>query len=136
MKKINSKQVLKSFDLDYSLGFGNRKDADKLSPTQVLFRNATLGIEKYELLHIIYSKGYGKVYEDIADSVKHRYFTKMYNYLVDIKLEEVDSLNEIIPSLDEKVVKTSLNKLILYFQDLEEYEKCAVIKKILDLLKK
>lgn len=136
MKKISSQQVLKSFDLDYSLGFGNRKDKDKLTPSQVLFKNATLGIEKYELLHIIYSKGYGKVYEDIADSVKHRYFNKMYHYLADVKLEEIGTIKEIVPSLDEKVVKSSLNKLILYFQDLEEYEKCAVIKKILDLLKK
>jgi hypothetical protein len=136
MKKINSQQVLKSFDLDYSLGFGSRKDQGKLSHTQVLFKNATLGIEKYELLHIIYSKGYGKVYENIADSVKHRYFNKMYGYLADIKLEEVEDLQEILPSLDEKVVISSLNKLILYFQNLEEYEKCAVIKKILDLLKK
>jgi hypothetical protein len=135
MKKINSQQVLKSFDLDYSLGFVSGKGKDKLSPPQLLFKNATLGIEKYELLHIIYSKGYGKVYEDIADSVKHRYFNKMYNYLQDIKLEEIDSIKQIIPTLDDKVVKSSLNKLILYFQDLEEYEKCAVIKKILDLIK-
>ena len=136
MKKISSQQVLKSFDLDYSFGFGNPKDSKKLSPTQVLFRNATLGIEKYELLHIVYAKGYGKVYEDIADSVKSRYFNKMYGYLANIKLEDVDSLYEILPTLDEKVVKSSLNKLIFYFQDLEEYEKCAVIKKLLDLLKK
>lgn len=136
MKKISSQQVLRSFDLDYSLGFANRKNTDKLSPPQVLFKNATLGIEKYELLHIIYSKGYGQVYENMADSVKQRYFNKMYGYLANIKLEEIDSLREILPSLDEKVVQSSLNKLIFYFQELEEYEKCAVIKKILDLLKK
>jgi hypothetical protein len=136
MKKINSQQVLKSFDLDYSLSFLSGKGKEKLSSPQTLFKNATLGIEKYELLHLIYSKGYGKVYEDIADSVKDRYFNKMYKYISEIKLEEIESIKEIIPSLDEKVVKSSLNKLILYFQHLEEYEKCAVIKKILDLVKK
>jgi hypothetical protein len=135
MKKISSQQVLKSFDLDYSFGLKTGKTSQGMNKNQVLFKNATIGVEKYELLHIIYSKGYGKVYVDISESVKDRYFNKMFKYLHEIDLEDINSLKEIVPSLDEKVVRSSLAKLILYFQDLEEYEKCAIIKKILDLIK-
>jgi len=136
MKKISSQQVLRSFDLDYSLGLKTGKSSQGMNKNQVLFKNATVGIEKYELLHVIYSKGYGKIYVDMSESVKDRYFNKMFKYLQEIDLSDINSIKEIVPSIDEKVVKSSLNKLILYFQDLEEYEKCAVIKKILDLLKK
>jgi hypothetical protein len=135
MKKISSQQVLKSFDVDYSFGLKTGKTSQGMNKNQVLFKNATIGVEKYELLHIIYSKGYGKVYVDISESVKDRYFNKMFKYLHEIDLEDINSLKEIVPSLDEKVVRSSLAKLILYFQDLEEYEKCAIIKKILDLIK-
>jgi hypothetical protein len=135
MKKISSQQVLKSFDLDYSFGLKSGKIPQGMNKNQVLFKNATIGVEKYELLHIIYSKGYGKVYVDISESVKDRYFNKMFKYLQEIDLNDINSLKEIVPSLDEKVVRSSLSKLILYFQGLEEYEKCAIIKKILDLIK-
>lgn len=134
MKKISTNHVLTSFDIDYALGFKDRKDQDKLSKNQTLLKNAALGVEKYELLHTVYSRGYGQVYLDISEKVKDRYFNKMFNYLSDVDIADKESLLEILPSLDEKVTKTSLNKLISYFQDLEEYEKCAVIKKVLDIL--
>jgi hypothetical protein len=136
MKKISTNHVLTSFDIDYALGFKDRKDQDKLSKNQTLLKNATLGVEKYELLHLVYSRGYGQVYLDISEKVKDRYFNKMFKYLSEVDLSDTSALLEILPSLDEKVVEASLSKLIFYFQELEEYEKCAVIKKVLDTLTK
>jgi hypothetical protein len=134
MKKITTQHVINSFEQDYYLGFKDRKNAGSLTPNQTLLKNATLGVEKYELLHVIYSRAYGETYSKISESVKDRYFNKMFSYLEKVDLSDIDSLLEIIPSLDENTIKKSFSKLLYYFQDLEEYEKCAVVKKVLDNL--
>lgn len=101
---------------------------------EFLLRSAVIGAEKYEFFDIVYYKTYRENYKKISRSVKDTYFNKLYRYISNLDLDDKDSILITAESLHRETVNASLNKLLLYFQDLEEYEKCAVIKKVLDLV--
>lgn len=134
MKNYTKQHVLEAFESDVKTQFKESKAYSRLSLSQSGLKNAITGIEKYNFLHIIYLRAYGQVYSKISSEVKSRYYHKMFNHLSLVNVNELETLQEVVEKLDSVVVKKNLNKLLTFFVDLEEYEKCTVIKSILDIL--
>jgi len=72
--------------------------------------------------------------EDIKEMGDRVAYERAYYYLSKIDIENKMHQDSILLNMDDNL-KKSLNKSILYFQEYEEYEKCAFIKKILDFTK-
>lgn len=102
---------------------------------EFLFRKAILGAETYELMDIMYLKTYKERYKEVSSNVKYKHFNKLFLLLTKVNLEDKETLKKATNIMDEKVVLDSLDKMMYYFQDLEEYEKCALIKKFSDIVK-
>ena len=109
---------------------------DTLNNPFVLMGMVLRGVENYHIMDVMYKKQYPKEYAKVQKMVKYKYYTKLYSHLTRVKNLTVESIYKIGESFDIKDVRYCLDLLRVYYESLEEYEKCSVIKKYIDLLHK
>ena len=69
--------------------------------------------------------------EDIVKAYEFMTYNRAYSYMENFKLDNEEHKN-ILKRFTNKDLISSLNMSIFYFEDLEEFEKCLTLKKILD----
>lgn len=100
----------------------------------VLMGMVLKGLENYIIMDSMYLRHYGQQYKNVKPVVKHKYYCKLFKYLTRIDDTKFDTIHRIGESFEVENVKSALDTLLVYFELIEEYEKCAVIKKYHDLL--
>ena len=100
----------------------------------VLLGMVVRGLENFQLMDLMYKRNFPKEYDSIQKSLKYKYYCKLFQYLERIDSSNFDSKHSIGESFDVDSVNFGLNTLRMYFENIEEYEKCIVVKKYLDLL--
>lgn len=106
-----------------------------LNNPYVLMGMVVKGIENYFMMDMMYMQRYPKEYTNVRNVTKHKYFTRIYNYLEKIDSDNFGKEYNIGDSFGRDEAFLSLDHLRKYFEKIEHYEKCAVIKKYQDLLK-
>jgi hypothetical protein len=107
---------------------------DALKNPFVLMGMVMKGVENYYMMDIMYVRQYPAQYKHVREAVKQKYFTKMYNYLTRIDSTKFETFYRIGESFEKDDVFLALDTLKYFFEEIEHYEKCAVIKKFQDLL--
>lgn len=100
----------------------------------VLMGMVLRGIDNFHMMDLMYMKQYPTHYKKVRNLTKYKYFNKLYSYLQRINSDSFEDIYKIGESFDKVQTKSGLDFLREYFERLEEYEKCAVIKKYIDLL--
>ena len=100
----------------------------------VLMGMVLRGIENYNLMDIMYMRQYPEHYKKVRRITKYKYFNKLYGYLSRIRTQDFNETYSIGESFEIKNVDRALNTLRAYYEGLEEYEKCAVIRDYQSLL--
>ena len=134
MKKIDPKNIFSLFEASDEEILRNEGHEELLKDDGVLLGMVVNGIENYAFLNEIYTSKYGNHYLDHADRIQYRYFDKMYSYLAEIKFNKLEPLLGIVDFLGEGTIFVSLEELLEFFVDYEEYEKCAKIKHSMEIL--
>jgi hypothetical protein len=106
-----------------------------LSNPFVLMGMVLKGLENYYMMDLMYTKQYPKEYGNVKEITKYKYYTRLYGYLIRIDTDNFDDIYQIGTSFNVKDTTSGLSLLLYYFEGLEEYEKCAVVKKYIDLLR-
>ena len=73
--------------------------------------------------------------ESTKEASEFTVYNRAWSYIKNISLEDHDDVNAII-NFDNKIFSTSLGSAILFFQNYEEYEKCAHLFKIQEVVKR
>ena len=107
---------------------------DALENPYVLMGMVLRGMENYRIMDTMYQKQYPKQYKKVKKMVQYKYFSKLYSYLTRIEKVTAESIFRIGESFEKGSVFLGLDDLRLFFEQLEEYEKCFIIKKFQDLL--
>lgn len=107
---------------------------EALKNPYVLMGMVLQGMENYYMMDMMYTRQYPKEYANVKQSVKYKYFCRLFSYLNRIDSTKFETFYKIGESFEKESVFISLNQLIEYFEKIEEYEKCAVIKRFQDLL--
>ena len=107
---------------------------DTLKNPFVLIGMILKGLENYTLMDIMYLRHYGQAYKKIKPTIKYKYYCKLYSYLSRIEQNRGGTTYRIGESFESASVISALNTLLVYFELIEEYEKCAVIKKYVDFV--
>ena len=107
---------------------------DALENPYVLMGMVLRGMENYHIMDVMYKRQYPKEYKKVKKMVQYKYFNKLYSYLTRIDNLTVESIYRIGESFDKGSVFLSLDNLRMFFEVIEEYEKCLIIKKFQDLL--
>jgi len=105
-----------------------------LNNPYVLMGMVLKGLENYSIMDMMYKKRYPEQYNEVRDTIKYKYYSKLYKYLSRIQLDKLEDIYKIGESYNSESVFISLEGLKMFFQDIEQYEKCAVIKNYQDLL--
>lgn len=74
--------------------------------------------------------------KDIKRVGEFMLYERAYDYIKDINLQDKEHINALFREARNSKIdfESALNKSIDHFENLEEYEKCAVLKKYLDFL--
>jgi hypothetical protein len=107
---------------------------DKLNNQYVLIGMVVKGLENYLIMDIMYTRHYGQDYKRIKSTIKYKYYNKLLGYLKRIDSSNFNEVYKIGESFDRQTVVASLDTLRVYFELLEEYEKCSIIKRYQDLV--
>lgn len=101
----------------------------------VLMGMVVKGIDNWYLMDIMYKRSYPQEYARVRNSIKLKYYIKLFGYLQRLDVNKFETVYTIGESFNVGEVEDRLGDMLLFFQDLEMYERCAVVKKYLDLLK-
>lgn len=100
----------------------------------VLMGMVLRGIENWMLIDEMYIRRYPEEYKPVRNKVRWKYNDRLYSYLIRIDIDNSDGMYKIGESFNKVGVANGLNHLIKYYERYEKYERCAVIKKYLDVL--
>ena len=72
--------------------------------------------------------------ESTKEASEYTVYNRSWSYIKQIDIEKSDDIKAII-NFDPKIFYNTLNNAINFFEDYEEYEKCAHIYKIKEIVK-
>jgi len=134
MKEINLNNVFEVFDQGDEQVYERAGFSYLMDDDAVLLNTVIRGIENYWKLDGMYCNKFPDQYETVREKVKFKYFNKMFKYLSRINLNKLEPFYDTVGDLGYGTVENTLNEYLEHFVNLEEYEKCAKIKKILDIV--
>jgi hypothetical protein len=97
--------------------------------------------KKIMLNHDVFGKKFISLFEDESNKIdiekagQHFVYELAWGYITKLNIEIPLHLNSLLQFKDSTLIK-NLNKILLYFQDNEEYEKCGFILKLVNELEK
>ena len=134
MKKMNLDNIFEIFNQDDEQVYEQAGMKFLMEDDTVLLNTVVRGIETYWKLDDIYTNKFPEQYETVREKVRRKYFNKMFKYLVRINLKKLEPFFDTVGDLGYGTVENSLVEYINHFVIIEEYEKCAKIKKVLDIV--
>ena len=108
---------------------------DVLNNPYVLIGMVIRGLENYTIMDMMYMRTYPEQYKELRDTVKLKYYNGLYSYLTRIKLDSFEARYTVGEAYDSQDVLFGLDTLLYFYEELEMYEKCAVIKQYMDLVR-
>lgn len=106
---------------------------DTLKNPYVILNMVSRGIDNYNIMDMLYTKNHGKAYMKVRQEIQYKYYNRIFHYLDRLDLTNVKERNwGIGDDYELPSIVSSLDHLRKYFEDLEKYEKCAIIKKAID----
>lgn len=92
------------------------------------------GVDNYKTIDMLYTRKYPTQYEKVRETIKFKYYYKLYTHLVAIPLNEVHILYNRLVEQERIKVNSSLHDLLRYFETQEHFHECAKIFKYLQKL--
>ena len=100
----------------------------------VLMGMVLRGIDNYHLMDIMYMRQYPEQYKGVRKVTKYKYYNKLLSYLTKIDSTNFDTVYKIGESFETGQAFIGLDTLRKYYENIEQYEKCAIVKRYQDLL--
>lgn len=134
MKQIDKDTLFSIFEQGDEEVYIEHGVKDVLDNPFVLMGMILRGLENFELMDMMYKRNYPEEYENVKNLIKYKYFNKLYNYLTKIDSRCFKDEYTIGEAFDSENVYVALDTLRVYYEVIEEYEKCSVIKNFRELL--
>ena len=100
----------------------------------VLIGMVVRGVQNYHLMDVMYKRSYPQDYAKVRQKIKLNYFLRIAGYLQRLDVKSFSTVYTIGDSFDVQEVQEAFEQLITYFEQIEYYEQCALVKSYLDLL--
>jgi len=100
----------------------------------VLIGMVVRGVENYHMMDQMYMIRYPQQYKNVRHITKYKYFNNLLNYLNRIGSDKFDVIYKVGESFEKGEAFKALDILRVFYEKIEQYEKCAIIKRFQDLL--
>ena len=134
MQKLDPNSLFSIFEQGDEQVYQEHNLQSLLQDPYVVVGTVVTGVENFYLIDKIYSLRFKQDYQNIREGIRLKYYNKLYNYLLEISSIDSHLLSNIATDFDIDRSIHSLTDMLYFFQAIEHYEKCAVIKKFTDLL--
>ena len=134
MKKLDVNNLFSIFNATDEEVFREEHSEELLDNPYVLMGMVLRGVENFTVLDDMYTYKHGKDYKDVRPKVKHAYFLRLYGFLDRINFSKYNFEYMIGSDFSVEQTDRALNMMLHHFVGYEHYEKCAVIKRYIDLL--
>lgn len=105
---------------------------EALESSYVLMGMVVRGVENFQLMDVMYSRQYPREYKRNRKSIAIKYFSKLFGYMNKIQEAPVEVIEEMENGFDLTQIVVALDFLREFFEKIEHYEKCALIKTYID----
>ena len=134
MHKLDPHTIFSIFEQGDEEVYKEHGELEVLKNPFVLMNMVMRGLENYQLMCVMYLRNFPKEFKRIEPNIKYKYYTRLYNYLLRINLNSIETIYTIGDSYEKKQVGEALNELLYYFESIEQYEKCSKIVKYIQML--
>ena len=134
MQKLDPHTLFSIFEKGDEEIYKEHHMEDVLKNPYVLMGMVVRGLENFQLMSTMFSHNAPEEYKKVKSSIKLKYYLRLVSYLERIDADRFEELYKIGESFEFIQVDTALNHLRRYFESIEMYEKCAIIKKYIDHL--
>jgi len=134
MQPVDPHKLFSIFEQGDERIYEEHNITDVLDNPYVLMGMVMRGIENYHLMDMMYMRQYPKEYKAVRNITKSKYYNKLFTYLTRIDIKNKPEIYRIGESFSVEEVDNALNHLRIYYEELEKYERCAIIKRYIDLL--
>ena len=136
MQQLNPHTLFSIFEQGDEEVYKEHGIEDVLNNPYVLIGMVIRGLENYSIMDRMYMRSYPAQYKEVRDVVKLKYYNGLYSYLTRIDTTKFEGVYAIGETYDSQDVLFGLDTLLYYYEDLEMYEKCAVVKDYMDLVRR
>ena len=134
MKQIDKDTLFSIFEQGDEEVYKEHDQEDVLNNPFVLMNMVTRGLENYELMCALYIRNYPKEFIKVEPTIKFKYYNRLYAYLLRINIDSIEDIYAIGDSYERNSAQQGLQTLLKYYEFKEEYEKCGVIVKYIQML--
>ena len=134
MKQLNIDKLFSLFDIQSQEVYQQYDMEDVLDNPFVLMGEVVNGLSNYYMIDVIYQQKYPQLYQNVRESFKYKFFNRLVNTLQRIDTTKFETIYTISSSYESGEVYNCLSDLLIFFENLEEYEKCKIIKDYMDHL--
>ena len=130
MKKLDSQNLFKAFSLE-----GDSLNELPVIPDDsfILFGTVLKGVESFYLIDQLYQMRYKDQYELVREKIKLKYFSGLMKYIHRIDNISVDTVLYIEDEFGEQAIQYALEEMLQFFEQIEYYEECIILKKYFDI---
>ena len=133
MKDLNADNLFNMFSLGDEEIYRENGVEDVLDNSFTLFGMVVRGVENYFIVDQLYKVRFAKDYDKVSESIKLKYFTGLIRYLERVDGLQSDTLSSLEDEFSPQAIKYALEEMLEFFEGIEYYENCALIKKYYDL---
>jgi hypothetical protein len=134
MNKLDPHSLFQIFEQGDEEVYKEHDQEDVLNNPFVLMNMVTRGLENYELMCALYIRNYPKEFIRVEPTIKFKYYNRLYAYLLRINIDSIEDIYAIGDSYERNSAQQGLQTLLKYYEFKEEYEKCGVIVKYIQML--
>ena len=134
MNKLDPHTLFSIFEQGDEQIYKENNVEELLDNPYVLIGMVVTGIENFYLMDQMYSSKHPRTYKRVRHKIKFKYYTKLFKYLDRTTPAEVGKLYNIGSDYEIDIALKAINELLFFFEDIEHYEKCSIIKLYSDLL--
>ena len=135
MHKLDPHTLFSIFEKGDEEIYEEHNMTELLDNPYVLMGMVLRGVGNYRTMDLMHLKHFGQQYKEVRFKVRNQFYNKLFKYLDRIDITKIESRYTITEEFDSDDIFEGLNVLLVYFENREEYEKCAVVKSYQDLLK-
>ena len=134
MHKLNPHTLFSIFEQGDEEIYREHKVDDVLNNPYVLIGMVVTGVDNFHLLDKMYLLKHEEEYKKVRDDVKLKYFNRLCRYLTRVDVNDIDDIYNI--GVDYELDKSIdyIGDMLYFYESIEYYEKCSIIKNFLDLL--
>lgn len=133
MKPLDKDNLFNMFTLTDEQVYKENGIDEVLDNSFTLFGMVVRGVENYFIVDQLYKVRFTKDYDRVRENIKLKYFTGLIRYLERIDKLQSDTLSSLEDEFSPQAIKYALEEMLEFFEEIEYYENCALVKKYYDL---